>query len=294
VADWEDLVTASLIGTDRRAVPDELPPTWGTGLDQALDPAHTVLSLAARHRAADRAGGRLPSCPPSPAPPPNPEPVAGLVAHEILVRLLSPPQVDFLNLWLTAAAKYRQCVSAAYWTPLMLLAARTTELDRTALARVLGERGMWFAEQNPQWTRLAKGLRSQAKDELSPEQEVSSVEATEDAVRADPELILGIPQPWPDQLTRAVLNIIASGQLQQRGPRYAAAVGARLPPHHYAVLRSTVQQIARRELPLVPAGVRSVREAVLTLERTVWLRIEMQSAFSGEPIRIQRLEIPQW
>jgi hypothetical protein len=35
-----------------------------------------------------------------------------------------------------------------------------------------------------------------------------------------------------------------------------------------------------------------VREALLTVERTVWLRIEMHSAFSDEPIMVDRLAIP--
>jgi hypothetical protein len=220
--------------------------------------------------------------------------MASSSAHEILVRLLSPPQIDLLNLWLIAATEHGQRVSAAYWTPLVILAVRSTELDRTALARVLGERGLWFVDQNPQWTRIAKVLRSHVEEKLSPEHDVAGVAATEDAVRADPELILQVPPPWPAELTRLVLNIITSGQLQQRGPSFAAAVGARLPLQHYVLLRSTFRQIATRDLSLAPAGVRSLREAVLALERTVWLRIEMQSAFAGEPIMVQRLEIPAW
>ena len=294
MAVWEDLVTTGLIGTDRRPVPDELPPSWGAGLDEALDPAHAVLSLAARHRAVDRAGARLPSCPPTPAPPLNREPTANQAAHEVLVRLLSPPQLDLLNLWLIAAAERDQRVSGAYWTPLVVLAARTSELDCTALAKAFGEPGLWFVEQNPQWTRLAKALRACAEGKDSPEQNVAGVAATEDAVRADPELILRVTQPWPDQLTRTVLDIILSGQLQQRSARFAAAVGARLPLRSYELLRSTVQHTAIRHLQLAPAGMRSLREAILALERTLWLRIEMQSAFSGEPIMVQRLEIPQW
>jgi hypothetical protein len=30
------------------------------------------------------------------------------------------------------------------------------------------------------------------------------------------------------------------------------------------------------------------------LERTVWLRLEMRSAFTGEPIIVDRLEMPPW
>jgi hypothetical protein len=300
VSVWEDVVTTGLIGTDRRAVPDDLPQGWAAELDQALDSAHAVLSLAARHRAANRADGRLMSCPPGPAAPPNREPVASRAAHEILARLLAPPQVDLLNLWLLTAVEYGQRTSAAYWTPLAMLAARTTELDRTALAEALGDRGVWFLEQNPEWARLAKGLRARPKEQNSAGRSDSGVEVSEDAVRADPELILRIPRPsgpqseWSDEVTRAVLAVIVSGQLQQRAVRYASAVGARLPLPHYELLRSVVQHIPAREQALAPAGLRAVREALLALERTVWLRIEMQRAFSDELIMVQRLEIPQW
>jgi hypothetical protein len=211
-----------------------------------------------------------------------------------LVRLLSPPQVELLNLWLVAAAEHGQSVSAAYWTPLAMLATRSTELDRTMLARVLGDRGVWFVEQNPQWARLAKSLRSEAKDEVGQQPHVPEADASEDAVRANPEMIMRIPPPWSNGLTRAVLEIIASGQLQQRGVGYAAAVGARLPLEHYGLLRSIAQRSANGDIPQAAAGLRSVREAVLALERTIWLRIELHGAFSGEPIRVQRLEISQW
>jgi hypothetical protein len=294
VAVWEDVVATGLIGTDRRAVPHELPPGWGAELDQDIDPARVVLTLAARHRAANRAGGRLPSCPPGPAAPPKQQPAASRAAHEILVRVLSPPQAELLSLWLIAAAEYGQCVSPAYWTPLAMVAARTTELDRTTLTRVLGERGVWFVEQNPQWARLAKSLRSDAKDEVGQKSDITEADANEDAVRANPEMIMRVPPPWSNGLTRAVLEIIASGRLQQRAVRYAAAVGARLPLEHYELLGSTAQQSANSDVPLTAAGLRSVREALLALERTLWLRIEMHSAFSGEPIRVQRLEISQW
>jgi hypothetical protein len=291
---WEDVVTTGLIGTDRRPVPDELPTNWGAELDQALDPAHAVLLLAARHRAVTRAGGLLPSCPPGRDAPPNREPVASRAAHEILARLLSPPQVDLLNRWLIAAARLGQRASAAYWTPLAMLAARTAELDRAALVKAIGERGVWFVEQNPQWARLAKGLRSHLQEGVPPERDVSGVEVNEDAVRADPELIMRAPKPWSNKLTQTVLEIIGSGRLQQHGARYAASVGVRLPLEHYELLRSMVQQVAARDEPMTPAALRSVREALLALERTVWLRVEMRSAFSGESIMVERLEIPPW
>lgn len=290
---WEDVVTTGLIGTDRRPVPDSLPPGWGAKPDQTLDPAHAVLTLAARHRAVARAGGYLPSCPEGAVAPPNEVPAASLAAHEMLAALLASPDIDLLNLWLATAVRSSQRVSAAYWTPLAMLAARSPDLDRAALGQAVGDRGIWFVEQNPQWARLAKSLRSHGPD-VSPERNVPALDVTGDAVRVDPDLIMKAAAPWSDQLTQTVLEIIGSGQLRQRSPRYAAGVGARMPLQHYELLPSAVAQIAQRQDSLTPAAIRSAREAMLALERTVWLRIEMRSAFSGEPIMVERLEIPPW
>jgi hypothetical protein len=292
---WEDVVATGLIGTDRRLVPEKLPGGWGIEVDKSIDPAHTVLTLAARHRAVQRASGLLTSCSAGSPAPPDRQPLASRAAHEILARLLSPPQVALLNLWLMAAADRGQRASGAYWTSLVMVAARTTGLDRAALAAALGDRGMWFVQQNPEWARLAKGLRPQPKQQITSEpNDFPGVGVTKEAVRANPELIMSLTPPWPPEITRAVLAVIASGQLQQRAAQYAAAVGARVPLQHYELLRSAVQEIPARELPSTPAALRSVREALLALERTVWIRIEMQFAFSGEPIVVQRLEIPPW
>ncbi len=152
---------------------------------------------------------------------------------------------------------------------------------------------MWFIEQNPQWARLAKVLL-RARDEVSRQPEGSDYDVTENAVRADPELIMRAPVPWSIELSRTVLEIVGSGRLQNHGVRYAAVVGARLPLEHYELVQSTSGQIATRDQPLTPAGLRSVREALLALERTVWLRLEMRSAFTGEPIIVDRLEMPPW
>lgn len=282
---WEDVVTTGLIGTDRRRMPDDLPASWAAGLDQELDPAHAVLSLAARHRAASRAGNPLRSCPPAPVAPPSQAPVASFAAHKILARLLSPPHIDLLNLWLAGAVRAGQRASAGYWTPLAMVAARGVELDRVALGTAIGERGIWFLEQNPQWARLAKAVRSAQPYDPSPQHEVAAIDIAPEAVWADPELIMPAGTRWSKELSSTVLDMICSGRLQQRSVRYAAAVGVRLPLEHYELLRSALS---------TPTGLRSVREALLSLERTVWVRMEMQSAFTGEPIRVDRLELPQW
>jgi hypothetical protein len=173
------------------------------------------------------------------------------------------------------------------------VAARTSGLDRSALAKAIGDRGVWFIEQNPQWARLAKVLL-RARDEVARQPEGSDYDVTENAVRADPELIMRAPVPWSIELSRTVLEIVGSGRLQNHGVRYAAVIGARLPLEHYELVQSTSAEIATGDQPLTPAGLRSVREALLALERTVWLRLEMRSAFTGEPIIVDRLEMPPW
>jgi hypothetical protein len=294
MAVWEDVVTVGLVGTDRRPVPDQLPRSWGTEPNHGMDPAHVVLSLAARHRAVTRAGGLLASCPPAPLGPPDRQPVASRAAHEILDRLLSPPQLELLNLWLIAAVQHGQLVSSSYWTPLALVAARTPAVDRTALARAIGERGVWFMAQNPQWTRLSSNLRSHLHDDLLSDPNTPEVVVSEDAVRADPQLILGAATPWSKHLSETVLKIIGSGRLREHRSRYAATIGLHLPLEHYELLRSEVQQDLGSEEPMTALALRSVREAFRALERVAWVRLEIASALAGEPITVQRLEIPPW
>jgi hypothetical protein len=55
-----------------------------------------------------------------------------------------------------------------------------------------------------------------------------------------------------------------------------------------------VQQRPVPDDALTPLALRSIREAYRILERTVWVRIEIQSAFAGVAVAVQRLEIPPW
>jgi len=167
-------------------------------------------------------------------------------------------------------------------------------VDRTALARAIGERGVWFVAQNPQWTRLSSSLRSHLHDDLLSDPNPPEVVVSEDAVRTDPQLILGAATPWSKHLSETVLKIIGSGRLREHRSRYAATIGLHLPLEHYELLRSAVQQRPVPDDALTPLALRSIREAYRILERTVWVRIEIQSAFAGVAVAVQRLEIPPW
>jgi hypothetical protein len=86
--------------------------------------------------------------------------MAAPAAQEIMSRLLARPVIELINLWLASAATRGLGLAPSLWTAVILVAARSAELNRVLLAQVLGPRGLWFCQQNPQWQRLATTLRS--------------------------------------------------------------------------------------------------------------------------------------
>ncbi len=151
MAGWDDLVTTALLGTDRRPVPDGYAET---------DPTRAVLSAAARHRAAIRAGARLDSCAePARAPAATAEP-APAAAQKLIGAHLAAHDYPEIDRWLTEAREQQRTLAPEHWCAAATLAARTTNIDRALLASALGERGVWFVGRNPQWARLAAGLRA--------------------------------------------------------------------------------------------------------------------------------------
>ncbi len=162
MADWEDLVTTALLGTDRRPVSAGLPTLWSRPAGD--DPAETVLGHAARHRAAVRAGARPSSCP---SLGPVPEPAGDLAppaAQQAMADCLLVGDVAGVNEWLAEAAAQGRTLAADHWTAIVTLAATARRVDRAGLARALGERGLWFVGQNPRWARLATSLRAAAEE----------------------------------------------------------------------------------------------------------------------------------
>ena len=147
-----ELVTAALLGTDRR------PPNF-LGEAGEHEPATSLLDHAARSAVALRAGVVLPRVPPPPSGPLDPMIMAPAVAQSIMSRLMARPVIELINVWLALAAIRGVGLEPALWSAVIVLAARRPDLDRALLAQVLGPRGLWFCEQNPQWQRLASALR---------------------------------------------------------------------------------------------------------------------------------------
>jgi hypothetical protein len=156
---WDDLVTVALLGTDRRPVPDTLPPPWaGPAAEPTGDPTGAVLAYAARHRAAVRAGPRLPTVSaPDPAPEADREPAPAEVQQQ-LADALATGSAGPVNEALAEMVELGGMASE-YWSDAVTVAAGSPRVDRAALAAALGVRGIWFVGRNPQWSRLAATLR---------------------------------------------------------------------------------------------------------------------------------------
>ena len=102
VSAWQDLVTASLIGTERSAVPPAAIPGVPTSdpASPAGDPAAVLLDRAALLTAARRAGRRPGQAEPLPMCEPDPRPLVSRGAGRRLARMLGGEHPDLLAEWL--------------------------------------------------------------------------------------------------------------------------------------------------------------------------------------------------
>ncbi len=155
---WHDLVTASLIGTERAVVPAVGIPGLPPADDGPRDPAAVLLDRAALATAARRAGRRPDRAEPLPMCEPDPRPAVGPAASRRLARLLSREHLDLLTEWLTAVAA-RGLRIPPQSLPALLDAARRGWPANSGLPRLLAEAGgprvMWLAGLNPDWEFVA-------------------------------------------------------------------------------------------------------------------------------------------
>jgi hypothetical protein len=265
MSDREALITAALLGTERRTRSAD-----PTGED---DPALALLDRAVRCAVARRAGHQLPTAPPPPRAPQDTRVLAAREAQRIMTGLLEASQVELINVWLATAAAYGVVLGPQHWPAIVRLAARNTDVDRADLAAALGAGGLWFVAQNPQWSRLEVALHQ------PPRRATPSAGPTPDAqaVREHPDTIFAAPQPWSRSLLEAVGSVLGSGRLAWGAVAYAQAVGARIPLEHYAVVRAAAH--AATGHPPVGGRGRSIHDAVAALEATATVRAEMHTAF---------------
>ena len=253
MSSWTDLVTTALLGTERRPLPEDLPTSWSGGaearqsvagaVEAGSESASRVLSLAARHRAVALAGTpldrlSLPEVPVMARPPQAPR-----AAQDLLASMLGRPEPALVNLWLSACAARGMGVSPDLWTRLARLASRSTAYDRAALLQVIGVRGRWFLEQNPQWAPLSSSVPAPPLDSHPPPADVAPDEdrsralaaleaAAGDGPAAGPSalrLVLACPDPWSADLSRAALRLVLGGSLGAGTRAAAIEVASRLP-----------------------------------------------------------------
>jgi hypothetical protein len=151
---WRDLVTASLIGTERTAVPLVAVPGVPIPADAPKDPAAILLDRAALLTVARR-GGRPPEkAEPPPGAEPDPAPTVSPAAGHRLARMLSGEHPDLLTEWLSAAVT-RGLRVPAYLLPALLDRARRVSSADPELRRLAalagGSRARWLAGLNPDW-----------------------------------------------------------------------------------------------------------------------------------------------
>lgn len=219
---WETVLTAALIGTERAVVP--APPD---GLAADRDPAGALLDQAALLAVARRAGRPAGQAEPQPPAEPTSRPVVSVAAGRRLARILNGENPDLLAEWLTSVA-VRGLRPPPQFLPALLDRARRASAanpdPEEARLRALiliadGARARWLAGLNPIWGYLlAEPVPTQVP--VPPrltETDVAKVTAAVDAVpdaNSLTALMTEVPGPWPSALTARVLTKAARGLSQ--------------------------------------------------------------------------------
>ncbi|MER0247194.1 DUF5691 domain-containing protein [Streptomyces sp. HSW2009] len=161
-ADWDELVAAALLGTDRRTPP--VAPRPGQ------EAATALLEAAALHTVQHRAGLRPAAARPRPAPAPDdPRPDLPAAARVRLAMLLTeragtggggsrtaPDLAELLPQWLSAANGHGYRAPSALLPALLDAARARTDLRPAALA-LAGPHALWLARLNPDWKFALRG-----------------------------------------------------------------------------------------------------------------------------------------
>ena len=151
---WQDLVTASLIGTERSAVPQVAVPGVPTPADAPADPAAMLLDHAALLTVARRGGRPAEQAEPLPVAEPDPASAVSPAAGRRLAQILGGEHPDLLAEWLSAAVTSGLRVPAHLLPALLDRARRVSPADpklRRLAAEAGGSRARWLAGLNSDW-----------------------------------------------------------------------------------------------------------------------------------------------
>jgi Family of unknown function (DUF5691) len=170
VSTWQDLLTASLIGTERAKVPatavpgfpgpadaaPDIPFPDSPGLDSPVsdDPAVLLLERAALLTVARRGGRPAAQAEPLPAAEPDQAFAVSPAAGRRLGRMLGGEHPDLLAEWLTAVVARDRRIPAQLLPALLDRARRVSPSDpelRRLAAEAGGSRARWLARLNQDW-----------------------------------------------------------------------------------------------------------------------------------------------
>jgi len=157
--EWHELVTAALIGTERKPPPPARAPGFSP------DPAAMLLDRAAIMTVARRAGRMPGHAEPPPAAPDDPRPAVSGAAAARLARILGGEWPDLLAEWLAVAAARGRRPPDRLLPALLERAERARGGPRAGphsgpganaglrrlAARAGGSRARWLAALNPAW-----------------------------------------------------------------------------------------------------------------------------------------------
>ena len=160
---WDEVVSAALVGTERRRFDVRLLAGVVPGDQLDVDGTEASVLAAAAVLATYRRAGRLPDVPrrpPGPAAAADERPVASPVAVQVLELLLdghvtvAGGNAALIGHWLAACAASGRRPPETLLVPLLLLGTALFEL-RSTVAAVVGSRGAWLAAHNPAWSWAA-------------------------------------------------------------------------------------------------------------------------------------------
>jgi hypothetical protein len=159
VSEWQDLITASLIGTERAEVPAPTVPGLPVRAEAVPDdPAVLLLDRAALLTVARRGGTLIrPAGQAEPLPAADPDPGCAVspAAGQRLAWMLGGEHPDLLAEWLTAAVARNRRVPPPLLPALLDRARRGSPSDpelRRLSAEAGGARARWLARLNRDWT----------------------------------------------------------------------------------------------------------------------------------------------
>jgi hypothetical protein len=147
-AEWHQLVTTAVLGTDRRPLP--APGAGWDSLIPADDAAVQLLNRAAAVATARRAGVQPGPCPPAMSPAPlDDRPTCPQTASDVLARLLAGQHDVLLPEW------FALCESGGWQpprhlVPTMLLRGRRNPAFDAVVRRAVGPLAAWLAEAMPE------------------------------------------------------------------------------------------------------------------------------------------------